>query len=704
MQFFHQFPMVRVLIPFVSGILITLCWQPDSLMLFLVPAVVLFLAMALLNRQPGKVFQNLFGFSISLSLLLLGILISMQKQENRYADHFIHFDSDLLFIRISEPLTEKKKSWKTVGEVKAVMQDQKLVPTSGKILMYFQKDSNQRLPSFEETLMVYAKPAEIQSNANPGSFNYKVYLVRKGIYRQVFIRNGEWKSLKGSPHHSVKYYAIRLRESLLQLLKQNGLTGKEYGVAAALILGQDDFLDQETRQEFSSAGVVHILGISGLHVGIIYMTLNVLLGFLHRCRYGRTLKLLAVLALIWFYALLTGLSPAALRASTMFTFVSLGTLNRRNVHIINSLAASAFFLLLIDPYLLTNIGFQFSYVAVIGIVILQEPVSSLFSSRFRLLQEAWNLTVMSLSAQLFTFPITLYYFHQFPLYFLPANLLVIPLSNLVIYSGMAVLGSSMFPALSYLLGSGTFWLIRALNSIAAFVETLPYAVIKPLNIDMAALVLFYLLITSGCIGFLLHRKRWIIIGLVTGLSLSLHMSIRSIQTEQQHRLIVFSAPGHSVCSILKGRQSLILTDSTYGASPESSVNYLMNSLNYLGISQVEHLRTTSVKVQQCRNFAGLRKVPGGFILASGGKRIAILDSSTASNPLETGFHLDYLVITGNQRIKVKEILNSFQPEFIILDDNCSFTTSNRRAAECEELRIPYWNIRKQGAYKAKLSG
>jgi len=703
MQFFHQFPMVRVLFPFICGIILSLQWQKDFFGWFLALAGSLFAYLVFLNRNPGQLLKSTFGVTISLILMIMGYLLGLQKQEYLLPGHYTHFQSEQMIIRITEPLGEKKKSWKTVGEVLAIQQEHRLVPVRGKILVYIAKGGDQPMPGFDETLLVHAKPSGIQASGNPGSFNYKVYLERNGIYRQLFIRQGEWKLLKRSPARSVKYYAIRLRADLLERLKQNGLSGKEYGVAAALILGQDDWLDQETRQEFSSAGVVHILGISGLHVGIIYMTLNFLLGFLNRRRAGKLLKLLLVFLLIWFYALITGLSPAALRACTMFTFVTLGQLGRRNVHIINSLAASAFLLLLFNPYLVTNIGFQFSYVAVIGIVLLQEPLSALWTSRFRLLQETWNLIVMSISAQLFTFPITLYHFHQFPVYFLPANLLVVPLSNLIIYSGMAVIGTSMVPGLSFLLGSGTSWLIKTLNWFASFFESLPYSVIEPLNLRLPELLVLYILILSGCTGYLLHRKKWLIITLIPGLVLSVLISINCVLTVRQHQLVVFSATKHSACAIIKGRNCLLMTDSTYISNPDGSLAYLMSSLSSMGVRDINQSLTTASEQRSTTSLAGIRKVPGGWVIHSGGKNFGILNSFAAGWKCSFPLQLDYLLISGNQFMRIRDIITMYQPGLIILDDNCSLRKSETREAECDELKLHCWSIRKKGAFLADLA-
>ena len=230
-------------------------------------------------------------------------------------------------------------------------------------------------------------------------------------------------------------FALKLRKSFINIFENQGISGRNFAVVTALVLGMDDYLDNDTRKEFSSAGAIHILCVSGLHVGVIYMVLNALLFFLKRNKYARALRSLILLIGIWFYAMLTGLAPAVLRAATMFSFVIIGTGIKRKAGVFNSLTVSAFILLLFNPFLIYNVGFQLSYAAVIAIVAIQPTIYQIWQPKNKIADNIWGITTVSVAAQLGTAPLGLFYFHQFPNYFIITNLIAIPLATLILYAG-----------------------------------------------------------------------------------------------------------------------------------------------------------------------------------------------------------------------------------------------------------------------------
>jgi competence protein ComEC len=199
---------------------------------------------------------------------------------------------------------------------------------------------------------------EIAPPQNPGSFDYKRYMAADNVYHQGYINYYSWKTIKKPTGINIYLIADRIRNYFVNVLKNNNLSGKELAVAAALMLGQRDALDYETMQDYSGSGVIHILSVSGLHVGVIYLVINFLLGFFSKKKWQVYLKSAIIIITIWAYALLTGLSPSVSRAALMFTFITLGNMSSRYVHIINSLSISAFVLLLLDPWVITKIGFQ----------------------------------------------------------------------------------------------------------------------------------------------------------------------------------------------------------------------------------------------------------------------------------------------------------------------------------------------------------
>ncbi len=692
--------MVRLLAPLLAGILAAIAL--DSTRLLWIPALVIgsILPFWLVSIRKARYRTRwIFGLLVYLLLFLAGFNLVILRKEILLKSHFSGFKSSEILAVVIDPPREKEHSWKTVLEVIAVKQKNEFVPARGKLLAYLAKDSSLRLPVYGNTLIIRAMPSDVSPPANPGMFNYRQYLARNNIYQQVYLKTGSWKITGAKPSFSVRALAFRLRQHFLEMLHQNRLDGQEYAVAAALILGQDEILDYETRHEFASAGVMHILGISGLHVGILYMVLNLIFGFLDRNSRGRILKVLLVLILIWFYALITGLSPAALRSAAMFSFVSFGNLMKRNIHIMNTLAVSAFVLLLYDPMLVTNIGFQFSYIAVAGIVLLHKELYELWSPRFWLTDQVWSLVAMSLVAQFVTFPISLYYFHQFPVYFLAANLLAIPLSNAAIYTGMAVIASSFLPPLSRIIGLITSWLLKALNISMGWIESLPHSVIPDIPLSLPESLLLYLAIISVSAYILHRRKPLVMITLVALLGMFTSQALRSYRHQKQQKFLVYCIDKHSAFSLVSGSKCLLLADSLLLQDRKLIDFNITAGRSLLGLDQ------TATACLEKPEDGKTGKQPAGFpvrmngsFLQSGHKRIALIDSLPKSQNTQKPLKVDFLVLYGNPRLSIARLCRYYDSGIIIFDASDSWSKSERWAAECRKSGKKYWDVRKSGAF------
>ncbi len=706
MLFRHQFPVVRLLIPLLAGIITAIALS--GIQFFLVPVLLAAIFMVpvwmnIIARKPQYRSRWVFGVLVSLILFLFGYNLLVLNKEILHKSHFSTFKASELLAVVVDPPREKEHSWKLVLKVMAVKQNRQFVPVKGQLLAYLAKDSSLQLPVYGDMLILRAIPSNVSPPANPGMFDYRQYLSRNNIYQQVYLKKGSWKTIGPRPGFSARGLAFELRRHFLVLLHQNRLDGKEYAVAAALILGQDEILDYETRHEYSSAGVMHILGISGLHVGIIYMVLNILFGFLDKKQKGRLIKVMLILTLIWLYALITGLSPAALRAATMFTFVSFGNLLKRNVHIINSLAISAFALLLYDPYLVTNIGFQFSYIAVIGIVLLHKELYELWEPRAWLADQAWSLVAMSLVAQFVTFPITLYYFHQFPVYFLAANLVAIPLSNTVIYTGMAVLGTSFLPPLSNLIGLITSWLLKALNISVRWIENLPYSVIPDIPLNFVESLLLYIMIIASAAYVLTRRKSLVFVSLAAISSMFSSQALRSYQHHQQEKMIVFSVNKHSAIEYISGTKCLLVADSILLNDRKLLDFNISCSRSLYGLDETRLLSQDTLTERRKRYFAaGIPVMIDGHFMQAGNTRLAIIDNLPLSKTFHQPLKVDYLVIRGNPALKIGRLIHFYSAGTIIFDATNSFSKCKRWETECKQLGIRSWNLKNSGAFIADL--
>ena len=286
-------------------------------------------------------------------------------------------------------------------------------------------------------------PELIENDGNPYEFNYRRYLNDRGIGHRIFLREGQYDLLKGCSLMNISRNALVFREKLIEILYRSGIQEDRVPLISSISFGARDEVDKETVQSFTNTGVIHVLAVSGMNVGLIFIILDFFLRFMKRWKLGFLFHTSAVLIGIWSYALVTGMSASILRAAVMFTFVVIGNAFRRNANIFNSLAVSAFFLVLWDPAIMRDIGFQLSYAAVLAIVVIQPLLYKRLYFKSRFLDKIWLLLSVTFAAQIGTLPFTLQYFHQFPVYFWLANLAVIPLVTCILYLSFVVVFLSL---------------------------------------------------------------------------------------------------------------------------------------------------------------------------------------------------------------------------------------------------------------------
>jgi len=336
-------------------------------------------------------------------------------------------------------------------------------------------------------------------------FNYKKYLADKNIFHQTYIRDDHYTLLEKKQGNAVMTFALSVRDKMVGILQDQLGDNDESGVVAAMLTGYRADISADMMNAYSKAGVIHIMSVSGLHVGVIYIMITAFVGLFGWFKKRKWLNVLLVLSLIWFYAFLTGLSASVLRSAVMISFVVAGTAMQRNISPYNSLAAAAFLLLVFNPGSLGEIGFQLSFVAVLGILLFQRPLYNLWHIRNKWLDKIWQLACVSMAAQLITLPFILYYFGQFPVYFLISNMIVVPLSSLVLYAGMAAVLLSWIPFVNVAVSFGTIWLTKAMNFIVITIESLPGSVISNIYISAWPAVILVIIIALGYAMF--YRKK-----------------------------------------------------------------------------------------------------------------------------------------------------------------------------------------------------
>lgn len=511
---FRNYPVIRILIPYIIGIILAYVFSPRVSFPWLIAICFALVAFSFLFKEEKKYSIHwLSGLSIQICFLIFGLFLTLLHYENKLSEqNFVTLEKDRFWqVLVIDHPVEKPKSYKATILIQNNLKGETI---NKKALVYFGKDSL-HIPKYGDILFVHSQLKEFNNVNNPYSFDYKKFMNRKGIFYTSYIPANNWQKINHINTNPIINLAYNIQQYFSGIFSRTGLEGAEYSVITAILLGNDETMDPSLKASYSAAGVSHILCVSGMHVGIIFMIFDFLLRPLDYSKPGRITKTTFMMFLIWAYACITGLSPSVRRAASMFTFVTIGNLLRRNTNIFHSLYASLFILLIINPLLVFDVGFQLSYLAVFGIVIFQKPIYELWKVKNKILSYFWNLMSVSIAAQLTTFPISIFYFGQFPNYFLLANLSVISLSFVVVVSGVILLCTSFIPYIS----SAVTWVltheIKLMNLIITSIEKLPGAVTENICISMLQMVLIYSLIVFFFLFFQLKMKKYYWLGLLT---------------------------------------------------------------------------------------------------------------------------------------------------------------------------------------------
>jgi competence protein ComEC len=409
--------------------------------------------------------QHIWAAILFLALLIIGILRCREREI-----HFPILNKQRHFVVLDNYPIEKTKTYQVVCQ---------FVNSDLKILVYLPKSLVVKSAKPGDIFSIGGLPELVENDGNPYEFDYRGYLNDRGIGYRIFLREGQYDLLEGYSLMNIYRHALVLREKLIEILYRSGIQKDQVPLISSISFGARDEVDKETVQSFTNTGVIHVLAVSGMNVGLIFIIIDFFLRFLKRRKLGFLLHTIVVLIGIWGYALVTGMSASILRAAVMLTFVVIGNTFQRKANIYNSLAVSAFLLIFWDPAIIRDVGFQLSYAAVLSIVVIQPMLYKRLYVKNRVLDKIWLLLSVTFAAQIGTLPFTLQYFHQFPVYFWLANLAVIPLVTAILYLSFAVvLFSQISGFLTAIVAFVLDWLVRMVLLSVNFIESLPHAVIK----------------------------------------------------------------------------------------------------------------------------------------------------------------------------------------------------------------------------------
>ncbi len=701
------YPFVRLIIPFISGIIIGIKFLPGlpvSTNILLVLIFCCFLIILLPQIFITYRTRWLFGIIVFLFLLFSSVKLSQVRTLSNDPFFFQNVKNkiDYYVADISEPLSEKNRSYKTILKLRYLKTAGKWIPCTGNICVYFKKDSTVSGLEYGDRIIFMSGINEIDPPQNPHEFDYRKYLARNNIYHQVFLENEDYIIIDKQKTNPVFAVAYSARKKLLHSLSDESLDHDEFAVASALLLGFKDELDPELRSAYSSAGAMHILCVSGLHVGVIFLVLNAILGFLGRIKYGDHIRMILLMLTVWFYAFITGLSPSVLRASCMISLIIISKSLNRHVNIYNVLAASAFILLMINPYMLGNIGFQLSYLAVTGIVSVYQHINSLWSTGFLITDKIWSICAVSIAAQLATFPLSLYYFHQFPNLFLLTNIIVIPLSSVIIYTGMAVFVFIPVNGAHAIILEVLSFLVKIMNALIRMIDNIAFSSSKMIHISEAEMSIIYLILILIVLFINLKKYNYIMLaGIGAIFFLEINIS-QAIEKYNQKYLFVYNIKNSSAYDFVSGNWNCFIADSLLMSDIKKQEYHIMNNWCSLGLKDPNKLVMNNKVIHEPITFSGIGLFKRNNFIYFQSTRILILDRSADVEPISEKLRLDIIILSGNPDITINEIQECFSFKKIIIDSSNSRRKAEQWIRECGSLGVECYSVVHSGAYVCKF--
>jgi len=506
---------------------------------------------------PKVIDKHIFrGILANIFIITFSILCFKAHDDLQYRSHFSYQKTSALMVAVSSEPIQKGRLIIFHAKLLSAFQTLKKKECTGSILIMVNIDSNTK-PVFlyGETYIIPSKFKVVSGPLNSGEYDYQSWLSNQNIYHQTYLKAEEMIRIESKNCNPLLRFSLSLRQVQLSRYRRLIKNDQAFALASALVLGYRSDLDEKTLSSYTKTGTIHALSVSGMHVGIIFFVLDFLLKFMDKNKLLKILKLTLILGLIWGYSILSGCSASVLRSAIMISLFILAKSLKKDGGNWHPMCLSAVLLLLYDPMLVFDAGCQLSYLAVAGLIYLQPLLEGMLTFQNKWLRKLWALISLSTAAQVFTFPFSIWYFHQFPLYFLLSNLFITIPVTLLMYSGIAILLFKLewlSPAFEWLL----LFMHKGLEKIAS----LPYPVIEKIWLTGSELVLLCTVLICACIAFQQKNKAAIYGMMSSILFLQCSFALHHIHTSAQHRLIVFKLSRHYGAALLYGRTAIIFTD------------------------------------------------------------------------------------------------------------------------------------------------
>ena len=676
-------PFARLAVALACGILLQWYLQFNfvSIVSLFAASLLLLSVFAFLPLEKKYNLRWCTGMLILLLTASAGAWLTWQKDirhHPQWTGNFLTQNQSLL-LTLQEPLVAKQNSYKAVASIDAVNDNHQWKRLKGTLLIYFKKDSLVPGLNYGSQIVIHKTLQPITNSGNPGTFDYKRYCLFQDIGYQVFLQPKDYSIVPANNGNWFQNFLFTVRDKVISLLKEYIPGDKEQGVAEALLIGYRNDLDKELVQAYSNTGVVHIIAISGLHLGLIYGLLRGIFNRVKSNRFTRVLKPIVILCVIWLFTFLAGAVPSILRSAVMFTFIVMGETFNRRTNIYNTLAASAFCLLAWNPFNLWDVGFQLSYAAVLSIVIFMRPIYNLFYFKNKFIIKAWELMAATFAAQILTLPLVIYTFHQLPLLFFVTNLVAVPVSTFILYGELMLIALCFIKPLCILFGYLLFGLIWFMDKTIELVNDIPFSVWINLQLSVLQAVLLFMLIVAFAISLMVKNKLSVFISLITTVIFFVLRSADFINKNNQQKLVVYNVPKYAAADIIEGRKYTFIGDSI--------------------LTQDDFLQNFHLKPSRILHRASLNKYYDVIhFIKVGNERIAIITDKLPATGFTNKIDADVLILSHNPKLHINQLQQVFNFKQLVFDSSNPLWKIEKWKKDCENLHLRFHSVPEQGAF------
>ena len=501
--------------------------------------------------------NQFYGLTLTFSFFICGLILYTNEKSSLST---LKPGKTLFTCTLSDYPEEKGNSVRIIVKLNSRIEGNNFTPVKGSILLYNKKDLTSVTLIPGDLLLIRCSPVEIVNRGNPYEFDYRFFMENQGIRYFAFTNSSDFIKHTSPVHRKLIHRALITRQKIIDMFRSSGIKGERLALVSAITLGQKSMLDPEQKNSFMKAGVMHIMAVSGLHAVILSMFVLYLLFFMKRKL--NTYRIIITIIVLWAFAFVTGLTPSVLRATLVFSFLQVGKLMKRPSNGINSVLASALFLVLIRPSVIFDAGFQLSYSAVIYIICFYQDLYLKLHFKNWLTDKIWQSAVVTVVAQAGTLPLTIMLFNRFPTYFILANITIVPVSNLLIITGCLIplffhvhfLCHILAIALNYLTGLTEMLTFRA--------ASLPYSTIENIGITVPECI--FLVITIFLFTWSLLKKKSVPIIYPT-VFLVLFVSaagLKDFSTKNTSELIIYNTPGNNTIGVRTGKILNLYSDTS----------------------------------------------------------------------------------------------------------------------------------------------